>query len=74
MLRKAGRSDEIEDAPTQKANGIHKSLGAQNKLIRNIYQDGSMTPDDKRKLIDETYLRMIETAKRGNDIFRQTAR
>jgi hypothetical protein len=31
-----------------------------------------LTPEQKRELLDTTYLQMIKIAQRGNDIFRRT--
>jgi hypothetical protein len=67
-LRKSGRDSERTGEPIQVAEGIHKALGNQQKFIRNVYSDMSMSPAEKRQLIDVTYLQMIETARRGNQI------
>ena len=40
-------------------------LAEQSKMIRMISADPSMSPDEKRQLIDNIYLGMIEIAKKG---------
>jgi hypothetical protein len=51
--------------------GIKEGLSAQSKLIRMIEKNPDMTPDEKRQMIDGTYLMMTEIAKQGNEIMRE---
>lgn len=50
---------------------IRTALSEHSATIRNIYKNGSMTPDDKRQLIDTLYYRMIEIAHAGNESLKQ---
>ena len=50
--------------------GIRDTITDQAKLIRLIYKNPDMTPEDKRQIIDTTYGRMIELAKVGNEAMR----
>ncbi len=50
-----------------KLDNIHKALGTQAQLVRSISLDPSMSPTDKRQLIDSTYLSMISLAQAGNE-------
>ena len=50
---------------------IYKALSNAQKTIRNVYADPKMTPQDKRRIIDTTYLQMIQMAQEGNRRFRQ---
>lgn len=55
------------------AERVHKALGQQMKFARDVWLNKDITPEEKRTLIDRTYMRAIEVAKLGNKIFRQTA-
>ena len=46
-------------------------LSQQSSLVRMIYASPGMTADDKRRLIDTIYYRMIELAKAGNQALDQ---
>jgi len=50
--------------------GIRDTITDQAKLIRLIYKNPDMTPEDKRQIIDTTYGRMIELAEVGNQALR----
>ena len=61
--------------PWEKLAGIEitvfrDTITDQAKLIRLIYKNPNMTPEDKRQIIDTTYGRMIELAKVGNEAMR----
>lgn len=58
---------EARGGPTVKQ--VADAIAKQRKFIVSIYQHPTMPPADKRKLIDQTYLQMIETAKVGNKAF-----
>jgi hypothetical protein len=47
-------------------------ISLQHKKIRDTYENPKLTPEQKRELLDTTYLQMIKIAQRGNDIFRRT--
>ncbi len=49
-----------------RTEGIKKGLSAQAQIIRNVNKDPTMSPDEKRQMIDGAYLQMIEIAKQGN--------
>lgn len=52
--------------------GVMKStLSEHSQLIRLVYKNPDMTPDDKRQLIDTYYFRMIEIARAGNEMFHE---
>ena len=53
--------------------GIRDTIADQAKLIRLIYKNPDLTPEDKRQIIDATYGRMIELAEVGNDAMRDLA-
>lgn len=44
---------------------FRRSLSNASAAIRRVYQDPTMTPNEKRQLIDETYVQMIFIAKDG---------
>ncbi len=52
--------------------GIHQALGETAQLVRLIYKNPEMTPDDKRQIIDTLYFRMTELGKAGNDAMKQS--
>ena len=64
------RVQQIDPMAWDEMAGIRDTITDQAKLIRLIYKNPEMTPDDKRQLIDATYGRMIELAKVGNDALR----
>ena len=47
---------------------IEQALSKSHKLIDLIYYNNTMTSEEKRQLIDKTYLNMIEIARKGNQI------
>jgi len=76
-LTKLGEPDSAgavsEERNLETAERVHKALGQQMKFARDVAFNRTMTPADKRRLIDTTYLQAIDLAKTGNDIFRATA-
>lgn len=66
--------EEAASHPLQMAEKIHKALGVQSKVIRGIYLDKTMTPEEKRTLINGTYLQMIELSRAGNEVLRASAK
>lgn len=50
-----------------KMDSIDKAIAQQNQLIRLIYKNPGIDPDQKRQLIDATYYNMINMARAGND-------
>jgi hypothetical protein len=48
-------------------DGIHSVLAEHNQLVRDIYKNPEIAPDEKRQLIDELYFKMIEVARFGNE-------
>lgn len=75
-LRKTGEPqkarDLVENNVLATADGIKKALGAQLKLVRDTYRNPRMSPDEKRKFIDMSYLQMIKMAQTGNEVFKRT--
>lgn len=47
---------------------VQKTLSGRGALIRAIYRNPSLSPDEKRQLIDQNYELMIGTAKLGNQM------
>jgi len=52
-------------------DGINEALKNQSSLIRLVTKNPDMTPDDKRQIIDSTYLMMTESAKQGNILMQE---
>jgi hypothetical protein len=52
-------------------DGMHTALAMQSKLVRDVYRNPDMPPDEKRQLIDTAYWRMSEIAKNGVTAQRQ---
>lgn len=69
---KESASSASEGRNLETAERIHKALGQQMKFARDVWFNKDITPEEKRSLIDRTYLRAIEIAKLGNKIFRET--
>lgn len=57
---------------TERGQAIYKNISNQQKYIRNVYLDQNMSPEEKRRVIDDTYLSMIEQAREGIKLFRST--
>lgn len=49
-----------------KLDGIKQGIGRVSQAIMNVNKDPSMTPNDKRQLIDSLYYQMINMAHMGN--------
>lgn len=49
--------------------GINKALQNQSAIIRRINLDKTMSPDEKRGLIDSQYFMMLKLSKNGNEMF-----
>lgn len=64
------RVQQIDPTAWDGMAGIRDTITDQAKLIRLIYKNPDMTPEDKRQIIDTTYGRMIELAKVGNEAMR----
>jgi hypothetical protein len=54
-----------------KLEGIEKTISEQNNLVRMIYRNPDMQPDEKRQLIDSTYYQMINLSHMGNQMVQQ---
>jgi hypothetical protein len=55
------------------ADGIQKAMGRQLKLVRDVYRDNkNYTPEQKRELIDMSYLQMIKMAQSGLALFKSS--
>lgn len=78
-LAKQGDLDNVEKEMTLNENqdklfkldGIQEALSNQSKFIKLVNKNPDMTPDEKRQMIDGTYLLMIETAKQGNELVQE---
>lgn len=51
-----------------KLDSINKALNEQNQLVRALYKNPAIKPDEKRQLIDSTYYQMIQIARAGNNM------
>lgn len=75
-LRKTGAPEDAKDIARQNvlatAEGIHKALSTQLKMVRDTWNNNKMSADDKRRFIDMSYLQMIKIAQIGNEVFRKT--
>lgn len=54
-----------------KMNGINQALANQNIMIQKINQHPSMSPNDKRQLIDSIYFQMSQSANMGNQLLKE---
>jgi hypothetical protein len=52
-------------------DGFKEALGEHSQLVRDIWKDPAMPPDEKRQLIDQLYMSMTEMAKSGVSVMRQ---
>ncbi len=69
------RGESIAGTPLQNpGEAVHQQIGALHKKIREAYENSKLSPEDKREFIDNTYLQIIETARRGNVIYERTKR
>lgn len=50
---------------------MNNALSQQSQLIRLVYKNPDIAPDEKRQLIDATYYNMIEMTKMGNQMLKQ---
>jgi hypothetical protein len=67
-LRRRGEPEEVVEKFGERMNvatAASRQMGRAFKTIREIYYDKTITPADKRQLIDKTYMMMIEIAKGG---------
>jgi hypothetical protein len=67
--------DRIQEAGGQRIfvqlDGIKETLGEHSKLVRDIWKDQEMSPEEKRQLIDQLYFSEIQIAQQANDMMRQ---
>lgn len=68
--REARRRGEDAEVPFRLA-APKKQLDAMHRRIRETYADKEMKPDEKRKIIDETYIQMLDTAQRALEARKQ---
>lgn len=52
-------------------DAIKRTLGEHSKLVRDIWKDAEMPPEEKRQLIDQLYSSQIQIAKGANNMMRQ---
>ncbi len=80
-LQKAGNFDEAQKLMDtrgaeffmgKEAMGAKEAFSAQSEFIRKIYKDPSMSKDEKRQLIDTTYMQMTTYAKQLNQMMAET--
>jgi hypothetical protein len=64
FLAKRG-TPEADMAQVNPLKPYYDALGRQHKLIRDLYRDKDMSPAQKREVMDNSYLMMIEAAKSG---------
>lgn len=77
-LMKEGKLQEAEKVLSQgnivKLTSVKKGLKALHKYVSKIYANPDITPDEKRKLIDQAYVEMINVARYGNKILEGTSK
>lgn len=54
-----------------KLDAMDRALNEQNMLIRAIYKNPGIPPDEKRQLIDATYYNMIQMTRVGNQMMKE---
>ena len=52
-------------------DSVRQVLTEQNQIIRDIYKNPSMPPDEKRQLIDQAYYAMTQVGQQGADMMRR---
>lgn len=67
----AMREARLDPVSLIKLDGIHEALGNSQRVVQLIYKNPSFTADEKRQLIDTTYMQMIEMAREGESMLRQ---
>jgi hypothetical protein len=70
----AMREARMDPTKLIKLDNIHAALGNAQRVIQMVYKNPTMQPDEKRQLIDATYMQMIEMAKDGEATLRQLKR
>jgi hypothetical protein len=48
---------------------VNQAMSKANQFVQLVYANPKMQPDEKRQIIDKTYLQMIEMAKKANEGF-----
>lgn len=75
-LTKTGEAEQgqalLRDNVIATADTLHRAIGTQLKLVRDVYRNPKMSPEEKRKFIDLSYMQVIKMAQTGNLIFKQT--
>jgi len=46
-------------------DGMHETVSNLNQVVRDIYKNPSMPPDEKRQLIDQLYFGMVQVSREG---------
>jgi hypothetical protein len=75
-LMKQGQPDAAQNLVAKnpeymdKLDEINKAITEHSQLVRAVYKNPDISPDEKRQLIDSTYFEMIEIAKSGNATFK----
>lgn len=54
-----------------KLDSINRAISQQNQLVRLIYKNPDIKPDEKRQIIDATYFNMINMARAGNEAMKE---
>jgi len=65
------RVSQMDQFKLIKLDGIDKALSEQNQLIRMVYKNPDIAPDEKRQIIDATYYNMIQQTHMGNDMLKE---
>lgn len=52
-------------------DSINKTLQEHNQIVRDVYKNPQIAPDEKRQVIDTLYNNMIQIARQGNAAMRQ---
>ncbi len=52
-------------------DGHYKAIGNLHDFIERIYNNPTMTRDEKREFVDIAYFQMIDIARSGNDLIKE---
>lgn len=76
LNKRVGRPDDanavLAGSPMVKGDQMYNALNNMQKFLRGVQMNKEMSPDEKRRVMDNTYFQMIEIAKAGNQLFRDT--
>ena len=75
-LQRSGAPEDAQQLRSESVmfigDGIQKAMSNQLKMVRDVWRNKTMTPQQKRDYIDMAYFQVIKMAKTGNALFAQT--